>query len=47
MSRIKINTLQSKVEYIILSLGGKPDQDVEENNYLLEQFKQTSDIMKE
>ena len=27
MSRIKINTLQSKIEYIILALGGKPDQD--------------------
>jgi hypothetical protein len=27
MSRIKINTLQTKVEYIVLSLGGKPDSD--------------------
>eukprot|EP00347_Sterkiella_histriomuscorum_P002197 403369092 len=42
MSRIKILTLQSKVEYIILSLGGKPDQDAEENKKNLDEFEYTS-----
>jgi len=30
-SRITIDTLQSKVEYMVLSLGGKPDEEKEEN----------------
>ena len=31
MSRITIDTLSTKVEFIVLSLGGKPDGDLEEN----------------
>ena len=34
-ARLKINTLQSKIEFIILSLGGKPDPDMAENNYYI------------
>jgi hypothetical protein len=32
---LKISTMQSKVEFMILSLGGKPDTDVAENNYYI------------
>ena len=31
MSRITISTLQSKVEYMVISLGGPPDQEREIN----------------
>ena len=31
MSKVILNTLQSKVEYMVLSLGGKPDEEKEEN----------------
>jgi hypothetical protein len=33
--RIKVETLQSKIEFIILALGGKPDADVAENKQYL------------
>jgi len=33
--QVKINTLQTKIEYMILALGGKPDEDQVENKYLL------------
>lgn len=46
MSRIKISTLQSKVEYIILALGGKPDQDVEDNKRNLDEFEYASQSIK-
>lgn len=29
--RITIDTLQSKIEWMVLSLGGKPDEDRQEN----------------
>jgi hypothetical protein len=31
MSRIAIETLSTKVEFIVLSLGGRPDGDLELN----------------
>lgn len=47
MSRIKINTLQSKIEFIILSLGGKPDHDVEENRQSVNYFEKVSKRIQE
>ena len=31
MSKVSLDTLQSKVEYMVLSLGGVPDQDKKDN----------------
>jgi hypothetical protein len=46
--KVKISTMQTKIEFMILSLGGKPDEDQLENNHLLSQFEQTrSEIKKE
>lgn len=47
MSRITIDTLQSKVEFIILSLGGKPDSDFEENKKNQDEFDNVSGMLKE
>ena len=47
MSRLKLQTLQAKVEFIILSLGGKPDQDTQENRRNLSEFEMTSVSIKE
>jgi hypothetical protein len=44
--QVKINTLQTKIEYMILALGGKPDEDQVENKYLLNQFEQTRSEIK-
>jgi hypothetical protein len=40
--RIKLATLQSKIECMVIKLGGPPDEDVEENNRLLEAFETTA-----
>lgn len=40
-SRIKLNTLQEKVEYIVLKLGGKPDEEIEENKQSIDEFERT------
>ena len=47
MSRIKIQTLQSKVEFIILALGGKPDADKVENSRYLAEFDGVSTEVKQ
>ena len=41
-SAIKINTLKTKIEFIILSLGGSKDRDKEENKVLIEAFEKTA-----
>ena len=46
MSRITINTLLSKTEFIVLSLGGKPDEDKEEDKKNQDQFDKISDLIK-
>ena len=40
-NKIKIEGLQSKIETMVLSLGGRPDEDKRENKYLLSQFEET------
>lgn len=45
-SRLKINTLATKIEFIILSLGGKPDPDIAENNYLINKQESIGKDMK-
>jgi hypothetical protein len=45
-ARLKINTMASKVEFIILSLGGKPDPDVAENNYYINKQESIGKDMK-
>ncbi len=47
MSRITIDTLSSKVEYIVLSLGGKPDGDLEQNKRNQEEFDQLTAVIKD
>jgi hypothetical protein len=47
MSRITIDTLQSKIEFIILSLGGKPDSEFEENKKNQDEFENISSMLKE
>lgn len=39
--KVKISTMQSKIEFMILALGGKRDQDKLDNLRLLDQFEQT------
>ena len=46
MSRIAIETLQAKVEFIIISLGGKPDEELEENKKNQDQFDNLSTDLK-
>lgn len=45
-SRITIDTLQSKIEFVVLSLGGKPDEEKEENKRNMDQFDSISAILK-
>ena len=40
-NKIKIEGLQAKIETMVLSLGGRPDEDKRENKYLLSQFEET------
>jgi len=44
--RIKISTLQSKIEFMILALGGKPDEDVAENKFYLKEFEDYAKAIK-
>ena len=44
--RIKVETLQSKIEFMILALGGKPDADVAENKRYLKEIEETSASIK-
>jgi hypothetical protein len=37
--KVKIETLQSKIECMVLQLGGRPDEDKVENKNLLDQFE--------
>ena len=43
---LKLETLTSKVEFMILALGGKKDKDVEDNKYLINLFETESSNMK-
>ena len=45
--RIKIATLQTKIEFMILSLGGKPDADKAENKFYEGEFENTAKTIKE
>jgi hypothetical protein len=45
--RIKIGTLQTKIEFMVLSLGGKPDADKEENKFYEKEFEDTSKKIKD
>lgn len=45
--RIKIATLQTKIEFMILSLGGKPDADKAENEFYEGEFEKTAKTIKE
>ena len=45
--RIKIATLQTKIEFMILSLGGKPDADKIENLFYETEFENTSKMIKD
>ena len=47
MSRLKLTTLQAKVEFIILSLGGKPDSDTQENKKNLSEFELATTSIKD
>lgn len=47
MSRIKITTLQSKVDFIILALGGTPDSDASEAKRNVNEFELTAGSIKE
>jgi hypothetical protein len=44
---LKLETLTSKVEYMILALGGRKDKDVEDNKYLINLFETESTNMKD
>jgi hypothetical protein len=46
MSRITIKTLQTKVEFMVLSLGGKPDGDMMDNQRIQDEFDSLSTILK-
>jgi hypothetical protein len=46
MSRITIDTLLTKTEFIVLSLGGKPDEDKEEDKKNQDKFDKVSDLIK-
>ena len=45
--KLKLETLTSKVEYMIMALGGRPDRDVEQNEYLINQFEEEATNLKE
>ena len=45
-TEVKIKTLQGKIEYIILKLGGEEDQDALQNKDLLQQFEETNKEIK-
>lgn len=47
MSRITIDTLSTKVEFIVLSLGGRPDGDLEQNKKNQEEFDQITAVIKD
>ena len=47
MARIKIDTLQTKIEFIVLSLGGKPDEDMEENQKNEDMFESIAQLLKD
>ena len=38
MSKVILDTLQSKVEYMVLGLGGKPDQEKQDDKRNQDQF---------
>jgi hypothetical protein len=40
-SKIKVETLTSKIEFMVLALGGKPDADVAENKKYLNELETT------
>ena len=45
-NRIKIHTLKTKLETMILALDGPPDFDEAENTRLINEFEQTSKKIK-
>ena len=46
-SRIAIDTLQAKLEFIVMSLGGRPDEEKEEMKRNQEEFDNISTLLKE
>jgi hypothetical protein len=45
-SKIKVETLTSKIEFMVLALGGKPDADVAENKNYLKELETTQQSIK-
>jgi len=45
-SKIKVETLTSKIEFMVLALGGKPDADVAENKKYLSELETTQQSIK-
>ena len=45
--KIKLATLHSKIECMVIKLGGPPDEDVEENNRLIDAFETTAQAIKD
>ena len=47
MSKVILDTLQSKVEFMVLGLGGKPDQEKQEDQRNQDQFDKITVIIKD
>ena len=45
--KLKLDTLQTKVELMIYKLGGKADKDVQETNFYISEFEKMSKSIQE